>query len=65
MTEDSDLEWNVHYWLGRKSSEDQKNLVTVKAVELDNHLKEMPVQYREVQYHESEEFKSLFTNRIK
>lgn len=51
---------DIHFWLGSESSTDEMGLVAYKAFELDEHLGGSPVQYREVQEHESPQFMSLF-----
>ncbi|CAE7846124.1 GSN, partial [Symbiodinium sp. KB8] len=69
---DGSLAHNIHFWQGTDSSqvgwhtdhavflEDEKGTVALKAVELDEALGGGPVQFREVQGHESDEFFGAF-----
>merc|ERR1712150_22775 len=54
------LKYNVHFWLGQDTSQDEAGTAAYKTVELDDLLGDLPVQYREVQGHESKHFKALF-----
>lgn len=58
------LEWDVFFWLGTHSSQDEQGGAALLTVELDDLLGGAPVQYREVQGHESTKFVSLFPNGI-
>lgn len=58
---DSDkLKYDVHFWLGTTTSQDEAGTAAYKTVELDDFLGGAPVQHREVQGKESNLFCSYF-----
>jgi len=55
-----DLKMDVHFWIGKYSTQDEYATAAYKTVELDNFHNDVPVQHREVQGYETEKFKSYF-----
>ncbi|ELU02124.1 hypothetical protein CAPTEDRAFT_154247 [Capitella teleta] len=63
--EDSEeLAYDVHFWIGKHSTQDEYGTAAYKTVELDTFLDDKPVQHREVQGHESALFRSYFRSGI-
>jgi gelsolin len=58
------LRYNVHFWLGDQSSQDEVGTAAYKAVELDTFLHGRAVQHRETQNGETDLFRSYFPNGI-
>jgi len=59
-----ELAMDVHFWIGKHSSQDEYGTAAYKTVELDNFHNDLPVQHREVMGHESSLFKSYFDKLI-
>jgi len=58
------LAWDVFFWLGENTTQDEAGTAAYKTVELDDKLGGAPVQHREVQDHESELFLKCFAKPI-
>ncbi|XP_061820679.1 villin-1 [Nerophis lumbriciformis] len=55
---------DLHYWIGKESSQDEQGGAAVYVSQLDEHLGGAPVQHREVQGHETPRFRGYFKNGL-
>ncbi|XP_020501097.2 villin-1 isoform X2 [Labrus bergylta] len=55
---------DIHYWIGKASSQDEQGAAAIFVTQLDEHLGGSPVQHREVQDCESPRFRSYFKNGL-
>uniref|UniRef100_A0A4W6FX20 Advillin n=1 Tax=Lates calcarifer TaxID=8187 RepID=A0A4W6FX20_LATCA len=60
----SSLSYDIHYWIGSQSSQDEQGAAAVYTIQLDEFLGSTPVQHREVQNHESDTFRGYFKQGI-
>uniref|UniRef100_A0A6I8NEL5 Villin-1 n=1 Tax=Ornithorhynchus anatinus TaxID=9258 RepID=A0A6I8NEL5_ORNAN len=54
------LSYDIHFWLGRESSQDEQGAAAIYTTQMDDHLQGRAVQHREAQGYESELFKGYF-----
>jgi len=55
--------WDIFFWLGTHTTQDEAGTAAYKTVELDDHLKGAPIEHREVEGHESDTFIELFAKK--
>lgn len=56
----SGFSYDIHYWLGKESSQDEQGAAAIYTTQMDDYLGTVAVQHREVQGHESETFRAYF-----
>lgn len=59
------LSWDIHFWLGDETTQDESGTAAYLTVKLDDQLRGAAKQHREVQEHESEMFLSYFKDGIR
>mmetsp|Transcript_17618 Transcript_17618/g.21547 ORF Transcript_17618/g.21547 Transcript_17618/m.21547 type:complete len:375 (+) Transcript_17618:133-1257(+) len=57
--------YDIFFWIGSESSQDEYGVAAYKTNELDDLLNDAPIQHREVQFHESDAFLKCFPRSIK
>lgn len=60
-----DLSWDVHFWLGSHTTQDEAGAAAIMTIQLDDMLNGAPIQHREVQDHESQLFLGYYKNGIR
>uniref|UniRef100_A0AAQ6IIV9 HP domain-containing protein n=1 Tax=Anabas testudineus TaxID=64144 RepID=A0AAQ6IIV9_ANATE len=60
----SSLCYDIHYWIGIESSQDEQGAAAIYTIQLDEFLGSTPIQHREVQDHESDAFRGYFKKGI-
>uniref|UniRef100_A0A4W4FYY6 HP domain-containing protein n=1 Tax=Electrophorus electricus TaxID=8005 RepID=A0A4W4FYY6_ELEEL len=58
------LSYDIHYWIGSESTQDEQGAAAVYTIQLDDFLGSSPVQHREVQHYESSMFCGYFKQGI-
>ncbi|XP_007957751.1 villin-1 [Orycteropus afer afer] len=56
----SNISYDIHYWIGQNSSQDEQGAAAIYTTQMDDFLKGRAVQHREVQGNESEAFQGYF-----
>ncbi|NXJ13969.1 VILI protein, partial [Odontophorus gujanensis] len=56
----SSFSYDIHYWLGENSSQDEQGAAAIYTTQMDDYLGSVAVQHREVQGNESETFRAYF-----
>eukprot|EP01083_Nonionella_stella_P073707 199551_1 len=57
--------YDIHFWLGEKTSQDEAGVAAYMTVVLDDFLGTLPVQYREVDGYETSRFLALWDKKFR
>ncbi|KAJ8012902.1 hypothetical protein DPEC_G00047700 [Dallia pectoralis] len=60
----SSFTYDIHYWLGKDTSNDEQGSAAIYTTLMDEHLGGVAVQHREAQGYESDTFRGLFKQGI-
>ncbi|KAG9476532.1 villin-like protein [Eleutherodactylus coqui] len=60
----SGISSDLHYWIGKDSTQDEQAAAALYTTQMDEALGGSPIQHREVQGHESATFKSYFKHGV-
>jgi gelsolin len=60
----TDVTYDIHFWIGKNSSQDEYGTAAYKASELDDYFEQKPIIHREVEGNESKKFRSYFKQLI-
>ncbi|XP_024866437.1 gelsolin-like isoform X2 [Kryptolebias marmoratus] len=58
------MQYDLHYWQGSECSQDEGGAAAILAVQMDDFLQGAPIQYREIQGHESSTFSGYFKSGL-
>lgn len=60
----SSFTYDIHFWLGKDTSNDEQGAAAIYTTMMDEHLGGVAVQHREAQGYESDTFRGYFKQGI-